>query len=745
MQRFFFFLLVATVWAWAQEMIVRVYAPTWQDMKNVSAKYDFDVAGARGGEYYDLVVDNDGFNRIMNSGLGYEILIHDLALAKESVRADYLSYTEIEDSLRQLALDYPSICKFDSLPIPTYEGNWIYGVKISDNPNIEEENEPGFLIDGTHHAREWACPPVIMFFADSMLRAYGSIPEITEIINNTEIYCFPVINVDGYLHDYPAGLWWRKNREPFGGSIGTDANRNYAGCSPSINGEWGAVDEGQATHRPSSSLFCGAYANSGDETRAVTLYVKEHIVNAYMSYHSSGELLMWPWGWTDTLPPDSAMHEYVGSYMASQVQRLSSGTYDYGPIYSAIYPVSGSSVDWFYSWNHWVGGLSSLSFTTELGTTFYQPVSDLDDIVRQNFKALKYLAGFCDSIVLLLEGAVPPPEIYELGTVGSAFTVAWQAKNADDNHPLHWQLVEYADPSIIEDDLESGGTRWSLEGFTLSTAQSHSGSHSLYSGSVDDMNHAVQTLQPYAVQSGDSVTFWCSYNLETNYDVAVVEVSENTKEWFNLDTTRFTGNSNGWVRMAYSLDRWTGRSVFLRFRAMTDDGTLYSGFYVDDIYPVCLFSVVDTVASNIGDTLYDFSAHALGEYYYTVRGYNSAWGWGDFASLARAEVSPGVEEGDVAGIENIKPSIALEQNPAVDRLQINYTLNRLSNSVKLNVYDVSGRVVKRLSEKLAVFGQPSSFVWNCHDDEGRLLPNGIYFLHFVADDTQQVLKAVIMR
>jgi len=66
--------------------------------------------------------------------------------------------------------------------------------------NIEED-EPKFTLDGAHHSREWATPQAVLFFADSMLKSYGNVPEITESINTTEIYCFPVINVDGYDHD----------------------------------------------------------------------------------------------------------------------------------------------------------------------------------------------------------------------------------------------------------------------------------------------------------------------------------------------------------------------------------------------------------------------------------------------------------------------------------------------------------------------------------------------------------------
>ncbi len=739
------FLLLLSLVA-AQQSIVRVYVSSFDQLTRISSKLDLDIAGARPNRYYDIVADRPTMTNIISSGLSYEVMVYDLGAAKESVRADYLSYAEIEDSLRQLAQDYPAVCKFDSLPIPTYQGNWIYGIKISDSPQIEEDDEPGFLVDGTHHSREWACVPVTVFFADSMLRAYNVDPQITAIINSTEIYIFPVINVDGYLYDYPAGLSWRKNREPFGGEIGTDPNRNYAGCSPDLAGDWGAVDEYQASHRPSHTLFCGAYANSGDETRALTLYAKEHIINAYMSYHSYGELVMWPWGWTGQETPDSLLHDQVGNYMANQVQGLYGGTYDRGPIYSAIYAVSGSSCDWFYSWSHWVGGRSHLSFTTELGTAFYQAASNLDHIIHQNFKALKYLAGFCDSIVLLLDGRVPPPVVYPIGAVGADFTVAWHAVNPEDNHPTHWELLELASPSVIEDDLEAGTERWQLEGFILSTAQAHSGTHSYFSGNVDDMNHAVRTVHPYHVQSGDSVTFWCWYDLEVNYDVAVIEVSENTKEWFNLDTTRFNGNSNGWVRQAYSLEDYLGKSVYIRFRAMTDPSVLNDGFYVDDISPVCLFADVDTVSSNISDTLYSFTGHPGGDFYYMVRGNNAAWGWGEYSCLVPATVALGTVEGEVYGPESRKPFMSLLQNPFVDQLRINYILGDAdTRHVHLKIFDATGRLIRDLSSHLSAVSNPSSIVWDGRDESGKDLPSGIYIVQFTVGDYRQVEKAIILK
>jgi hypothetical protein len=582
-----------------------------------------------------------------------------------------------------------------------------------------------------------------MFFIDSMIASYGVISEITDIINSTEIYCFPIINVDGYVYDYDNYNDWRKNREPFGGAIGTDPNRNYPGCSPEIEGDWGAVDEGQATHRPSYGTFCGAYANSGDETRALTQYVKAHTCNAYMTYHSFSELIMWPWGWTGQPCPDATLHNQVGNHMADMVEGLYGGTYGRGPIYLAIYPVSGSSLDWVFSWNHWVNGVSHLGFTTELGTDFYQPPGDLDHIVHENFDALLYLADFCDSIVLLTDGVVPPPAISLLGSVPQDYTVSWQPRNSNDNHPLYWELVELSEPSIIEDDLESGAGRWYPDGFTVSTTYAHSGTHSFFSGNSNDMNHAVRTVHPYLVEPGDSVTFWCRYNLEYRYDVAVVEVSENTKEWFNLDTTRFNGDQTTWVRKAYSLADWEGTSVYVRFRAMTDENTLAGGFYVDDIAPVCLFEQVDTVSSSIPDTFYQFTDHDTGEYYYYVRGDNAQWDWGDYSQLVKADVMFGVEETEEFEVESQPALLSIAPNLARGRIHIHYRVNSRQKAVaSIGIFDITGELIKQYN--YAAMQLSNEIIWDATNNRGAVVPAGVYFVQLTVNDYSLVKKAILL-
>ena len=684
MKKVLLFICIMCGLTFSQDMIVRVYVPSWKELYRIPSDAPYDIAGASIGEWYDIVADHNVLAHIQTTGMPYEVIVHSIAYEKEKYRANYLSYAEVNDSLRHMAQNHPSICVFDSLPIPTYEGNWLYGIKISDNPQIEEDDEPGVLIDGLHHSREWASPLVVLFFADSMLTSYGVVTEITDIINSKEMYIFPIINADGYLYDYPAAYNWRKDREPFGGSVGMDPNRNYAGaCCGDIEGEWGTVDEYQGSHLPSGPYFCGAYINSGDETNALAMFVRSHTINAHLTYHSYGEFVVWSYGWTSAGTPDSLLMQSTGSHMASLIQRLGGGTYTATQGY-AFYPTSGVTDEWVYGYSHFVKGISCLTYCIEVGTAYYQPQADLDNICRENFRAAKYFAHFADSIIILTDGVVPPPDIHPLDSVPQNFALAWHAKYSGDNHPTHWELVELSNPSLVEDDLESGDGRWLLEGFSLSTARAHSGSYSLFSGSQVNMNHAAQSRHPHMVVPGDSLTFWCWHSLQSSRDVAVVEVSENQKEWFSLDD-RFTFESGGWIRKAYSLESWVGKSVHFRFRSMTDPTILLEGFYVDDVSPMCLFQNVDTISSSIPDTFYYFSDHAPGDYYYLVKGCNTMWGWGDYSCLEKAHVMLGIAEEP----GNSDPVVELFTGATVIR-----GILQLPEGKKCKVFDITGRIVE---------------------------------------------------
>jgi hypothetical protein len=96
-----------------------------------------------------------------------------------------------------------------------------------------------------------------------------------------------------------------------------------------------------------------------------------------ISLHSYSNLVLWPWGWTYATAPNGSQLQTLGRKFAF--------FNDYSPKQSArFYPTTGDTVDWAY------GELGIPAYTFELGETFFQPCSDLQQIMEENLGALLY-------------------------------------------------------------------------------------------------------------------------------------------------------------------------------------------------------------------------------------------------------------------------------------------------------------------------------------------------------------------
>ncbi len=143
----------------------------------------------------------------------------------------YYTLAEIEADLDEMFQLYPSLITQKFSIGTSIEGRTIWAVKISDNPNISE-NEPAVGFDALVHAREPQSMATQMYFMWYLLENYGTDPEATYLVNNREIYCVPCFNPDGYEYnrqtDPNGGGYWRKNRRDNGGGCyGIDLNRNF--------------------------------------------------------------------------------------------------------------------------------------------------------------------------------------------------------------------------------------------------------------------------------------------------------------------------------------------------------------------------------------------------------------------------------------------------------------------------------------------------------------------------------------
>jgi hypothetical protein len=617
---------------------------------------DFEIISVQPGEYIEVIISSEQLNLIRNSDLIYEILIEDVIGYENTIRGEYHTLAEIETILENIADNYPDITSLYSIGT-TYQGRDIWCLEITDNPE-EDEGEPGLFFSGLHHAREWPTVEISLYFADELTKGYGSDPTITELINNNRIWLVTCLNPDGYYYCHDQGHDWRKNRRPISSYIGIDLNRNYAGSSNGDPwGSWGSVDSGSISNHPSSEVYCGPWPFSEVETQVVRDLFINNDIHAAMSWHTHGELVLWPWSYSHNQAPDSNYLSEVGTEIASRITKMSgSGTYT--PKQGAgLYPTTGDFTDWTYGYSHYVIGRPTFSYTIEACSSFHPSESYLDQVVEENFDGALYLLQEAENIRDTVESRVIPPVIDEMDVDSDGdYTVSWEEKNPEAD-PTYFQLDELTDLTISTDDGESGLGHWTIEGFELSTSKSHSSSHSFKSRYKDQDVSSMTTVNPIPINEGMNLSFWCWYDIEVDYDFAFVEVSKDGRIFDVLD--KFTDSSGGWKQMQYSLDEYIGESVFIRIRYITDDYTQEEGFYIDDISPIAEFGTIETLSDTITENHFDIIDKPEGRYFYRVRGYNSAYEWGDFSTIEDIDVifagAPDVPEID--GPTEGKPDI----------------------------------------------------------------------------------------
>ncbi|WP_034258658.1 M14 family zinc carboxypeptidase [Altibacter lentus] len=390
----------------------------------------------------------------------------------------YLTYQELLDELDAMKALYPNLITAkanistfltegqpDASTTPSIGGNGIKWVKISDNPDSTSEGEPQILYTAIHHAREPASLSQLVFFMWYLLENYNSDPEIQSILNNTELYFVPVINPDGYLYNEKTnpngGGLWRKNRK---NSTGTDLNRNYdyyINGNPN-NGIWGG--EG-ASSNPNSETYHGPSPFSEVETQAMKWFVENHDFVMAFNNHTSGDLLLYPYGYTANAPtPEDALFKGISEELVSQ-----NGFNNI--LSSELYPASGDSDDFMYGT---VGTHDKIyAFTPEIGPEFWPPSNQIVSISKgmmyHNITAAKMVNNFAtvkDTAPLFTGSNVSVDadfSIKRLGVAGSgSFTVRLNPISA--NIIANSSPVSFNSLDVLQQ--ETGSIQFTLAGST---------------------------------------------------------------------------------------------------------------------------------------------------------------------------------------------------------------------------------------------------------------------------------------
>lgn len=286
----------------------------------------------------------------------------------------FLTYQQFLDEVDEMAATYPNLITTRA-PISTFtsiEGRSIYWMRISDNPNTDE-NEPEVLYTAVHHAREPNSLSEVIFYMWHLLENYGTDPEITYLVDSTEMYFVPMVNPDGYIYnettDPNGGGMWRKNRrQNSGGSYGVDVNRNYS---------YGWNTTGVSTQQ-SGETWPGTAAFSEPETQAMKWFCENRDFKYAFNSHTYGNDLLHPIG--TTTAEYAADHAYFEAFTHHMVKYNG-----YAALKSsALYPASGDSDDYMYKVDTVVKP-KIFSMTPEVSSSsggFWPAESEIDDICR---------------------------------------------------------------------------------------------------------------------------------------------------------------------------------------------------------------------------------------------------------------------------------------------------------------------------------------------------------------------------
>ena len=671
----------------------------------------------------------------------------------------YHTVAETEAALDSLAAAYPALTRIDTLGW-SVEGRPIRAIKISDDAAIDE-NEPEVLLMGCHHARELMSVEVPLLLAGHLLGRYGESPAIAELVDSREIWIAPIVNPDGhvYVERNHAGdwwTWWRKNRRDNGdGTFGIDLNRNYSY-------RWGYDDIG-SSGSTGSSLYRGPAPFSEPETRAVRDFCAGREFSVALSYHSYGELIIYPWGYDAVYTDDHDLFSALADTL-----RAGNG---YAPGCTAtgiLYPTNGDTDDWAYGETTEKNRFHS--FTVELNTFEEGGFAPPDWLIAPTFEAVYGL-----NLAIIRHAGEPravlgprPPAMNPVTPLAApSHLVSWKRSGAEDANPaVAWDVWRIEGLDGVVDSCEAAGdTLWEPDGFIRVDSQGYAGPGSWYTGRGDGLREHLEMRSPYPLWMGDTLRCRLRYAIESGYDYLYLEASlDDGLTWRtvpgNLTTDAdpygnnrgngITGSSSGWEEAFFRLDAVGAvigdATLRIRFTYLTDASINGEGAYIDLVSPVAAFDLFEQAVVAGADTFLFVTPERTGPHHYLVRGIDAEGHAGRRSRLA------GI---DVVGITPAETPPALSAfpqnrpNPFNPSTVFRYVVGDADATggraaVRLDLFDAAGRRVATIAEGTRPPGE-HVVRWNGLNARGRRLASGVYFARLRIGRRVFGRKAVLLR
>ncbi|MBK9052151.1 MAG: hypothetical protein IPL78_14945 [Chloroflexi bacterium] len=289
----------------------------------------------------------------------------------------YRTVEETYTTAQTIVADYPALATWTDIGDSwekTVNPNDGYDLMVLRLTNSATSGpKPKLFIMASIHAREYTPAELVTRYAEYLVNNYGTNADVTWLLDYNEVHFLLQGNPDG-RKQAETGISWRKNtNQNYCGatstSRGVDINRNF----PYEWGEWGG-SSGSAC----STTYRGPSPTSDPETQAVVNYVNSQFpdqrlaaendfttpafitaTGVFMDIHSSGQLVLWPWGFTNQPTGNGAQLQSLGrkfAYFNNSLPQQAIG----------LYATDGTTDDFAY------GELGLAAYTFELGSQFFQ-------------------------------------------------------------------------------------------------------------------------------------------------------------------------------------------------------------------------------------------------------------------------------------------------------------------------------------------------------------------------------------
>jgi murein tripeptide amidase MpaA len=251
---------------------------------------------------------------------------------------NYHTYDEFVTRLSSLASTYSNIAQYVPAIGKSIQGRNIPAIIIGNSRPTGKI----FWVGG-QHAREWIGPASVMYMVEQLLEEYTKGDTVTRsLVTNLQFIIVPIANPDGYVYSWATDRLWRKNRRAnAGGSYGVDLNRNW-------DAKWGGAG---GSNNPASDTYFGTAPFSEPESKAladcIRSYNSDKKMLAAIDFHAYSQLILRPYGWSQTLCPDETALKSYGANMQAQIKSKYGLNYDNIRAIE-LYVTTGSSIDWFY-------------------------------------------------------------------------------------------------------------------------------------------------------------------------------------------------------------------------------------------------------------------------------------------------------------------------------------------------------------------------------------------------------------